>query len=251
MSDDFLIAELRALSAELDVPDPADQRAAVRARLTGSMPHPRRSAPRTRWSSPAMRWLAALLATLVGAVIAVTPARAAVLAAVDGVLRIVGIEVRADSDPAPLPVRPSPLPATGAVTLAAAKGAARFPVRVPGALGVPEKVELADPAPGGEPRVVTMAFRGGAVRFDQFDGRIAPAFLKMSGAAEWTEVGGDAAIWVPGPHAVTYVDRAGAERTETGRLAAPTLIWSSDGVTYRLEGLATVAEARTVASDLR
>jgi hypothetical protein len=50
---------------------------------------------------------------------------------------------------------------------------------------------------------------------------------------------------------VTYVGRDGVERTGTARLAGPTLIWSSGELTYRLEGLADLAEARTVAESLR
>ncbi|MEV6598034.1 hypothetical protein AB0M36_14300 [Actinoplanes sp. NPDC051346] len=238
--DDALIAELRALATELEVPEAADQRAAVRARLAAAPAARRR----------AKRWLIAGVAALAATVAAVSPARAAVVAAVGEVLRVVGIEVRAEPGP-PLPAVPSPLPSPGPVTLAGAKAAAQFPVLVPLALGVPEKVELADPGAGGAPRVVTMTFRGGAVRFDQFDGRVSPAFLKSSSAARWTEVGGDTAIWLPGPHPVTYIDRQGTQRTETARLAAPTLIWSTATVTYRLEGLPTLAEATAVASELR
>ncbi|OJF13572.1 hypothetical protein [Couchioplanes caeruleus] len=236
--DDALIAELRALAADLEVPEAADQRAAVRARLV-ALP-PRR----------ARRWVVAGIAALAGTVVAVSPARAAVVDAVGEALRVVGIEVRAEPGPR-LPSVPSPLPSPGSVTLAGARAAAPFPVLVPAALGVPEKVELADPGPDGAPRVVTMTFRGGAVRFDQFDGRVSPAFLKSSTAAEWSEVGGESAIWLPGPHPVTYVDRQGVQRTETGRLAAPTLIWSAGTVTYRLEGLPTLAEATAVAAELR
>ena len=237
--DDALIAELRALAPLLEVPEAADQRAAVRARLSA---RPARKSRRTRW-------VVAAVTALAGTVIAVSPARAAVVDVVGGVLRIVGIEVRAE--PVPVPARPAPLPSHGVVTLAEARAAARFPVVVPGALGVPEKVELADPDAGGGPRVVSLSFRGGAVRFDQLDGAMSPVFLKSSADAEWTDVGGNVAIWVPGPHPVTYVDRQGEERTETGRLAAPTLIWSAGAVTYRLEGLATLEQARTVAGDLK
>ncbi|UQU64027.1 hypothetical protein COUCH_34475 [Couchioplanes caeruleus] len=235
--DDPLIAELRALDAWLDVPPAADQRAAVRARLT----------PRHR-----ARWIVAGLAALVGAVGVVAPARAAVVEAVGDVLRVVGIEVRQDRTPGALPATPSPLPSARTARLDEAERAALFPVRVPAALGEPDDVQLADPDPAGAPRVVTMTFRGGTVRLDQFDGTISPMFLKATGrGAEWTDVKGEVAIWVPGPHSVTYVDRRGTERTETGRLAAPTLIWSGAGVTYRLEGLSTLAEARAAASDLR
>jgi hypothetical protein len=89
------------------------------------------------------------------------------------------------------------------------------------------------------------------VRLDQFDGTPAPAFFKSASAARWTTVRSEPAIWLAGPHPVTYVGRDRVERTETARLAAPTLIWATGGVTYRLEGLATLAEAEAVALSMR
>jgi hypothetical protein len=99
--------------------------------------------------------------------------------------------------------------------------------------------------------VVTMTYRGGAVRFDQFDGAASPLFLKTATDAQWVGLGADGGIWLPGPHPVTYVGRDGAEHTETARLAGPTLIWVAGAVTYRLEGLPTVAEASAAARSLQ
>jgi hypothetical protein len=236
--DDDLAAELRALGAWLTVPEPADQRAAVRARLT------RRTRRRgLRW------WTASAVAALVGTVAAVAPARAAVVDAVEGLLRVGGIEVRQEPR-TDLPATPSPLPSVRTVALDEARRMARFPVRVPAALGAPEEVVVADPDDTDAPRVVTLTYRGGAVRFDQFDGEASVAFLKAAPDARWIGIGPDSGMWLPGPHPVSYVDRDGAGHTETARLAGPTLIWSSGAVTYRLEGLATSAEAQTVALSL-
>jgi len=237
--EDALVAELRALGDELDVGRAADQRAAVRARLTRPFPARRR----------VRRWILAGAAALVGAVAVVAPARAAVVDAVDGLLRIAGIEVRDEPSTGGLPATPSPLPSLRTADLDEARRVALFPVRVPAELGAPEQVTLADPDAGGAPRVVTMAFRGGAVRFDQFDGVLSPVFLKMAGDAEWVQVG-TGGIWLRGPHPVTYVGRDGTERVETARLAAPTLIWADAGVTYRIEGVRTLAEARRIADSL-
>lgn len=230
---DDLIAELRALGDHLDVAEPADQRAAVRARLARGRP------ARRRWRT----WTAVAVAAVAGAVGAIAPARAAVVDAVSGLLRVAGVEVRTQPTVTGPPLdRPSPLPSVRSVALDDARRAASFPVRVPAALGTPEEVWLAD-----QNRIVTLTYRGGAVRFDQFDGAVSPAFLKQAPAARWVEIGADTGIWLPGPHAVTYVDRDGIERTATARLAGPTLIWSAGQVTYRLEGLATMAEAVEVA----
>jgi hypothetical protein len=242
---DDLAAELRALAAHLDVPEPADQRAAVRARLARpAVTRPAPARPRVR------RWILAGVAALIAVVAGVTPARAAVVDAVGGLLRIAGIEVRREPAPRGLPTQPSALPSTRTDSLDAARRAALFPVRVPATLGAPEQVQLSDPDPAGAPRVVTLTYRGGTVRLDEFDGGVTPSFFKSAPDGRWTEVGTSQGVWLPEPHPVTYVGRDGVERTETARLAGPTLIWSDGQVTYRLEGLKDLEEARAIALSL-
>jgi hypothetical protein len=248
---DDLARELRALATRLDVPDAADQRAAVRARLA-------QPAPRRRWfpavrSRPlsGRRWIVAAVAALIALVAGITPARAAVVDAVGGLLRIAGIEVRREPAPRGLPADPSPLPSVRTGSLETARRVALFPVLVPDKLGPPERVELGDPDPSGAPRVVTLVYRGGTVRLDQFDGGVSPYFFKSAPEAQWIEVAGADGIWLPQPHPVTYVGRDGVERVETARLAGPTLVWTSGKLTYRLEGLAELEEARAVAVSLR
>ncbi|WP_030437278.1 hypothetical protein [Actinoplanes subtropicus] len=232
---DDLIAELRALGDFLDVPPARDQRAAVRAGIA------RRKATR-RWRL----WLIGVLVAVAGAIGGVAPARAAVVSAVDGLLRVAGIAVRTGpAPPVALPAGPSPLPFEQATTLEAARRAAKFPVLVPAALGDPQDVTIADGA-----RVVTFAYRNGRVRLDQCDGTIDPIFFKQAPNAEWVNVGADYGIWLAKPHEVTYVDRAGVERTVTARVAGPTLIWQHNAVTYRLEGIADRDEAIKVGRSL-
>jgi hypothetical protein len=163
------------------------------------------------------------------------------------VLRVAGIEVHLAQPAATRSLPASPLPSVRSVALDAARKQALFPVRVPAALGTPEQVLMADPRPGGAPRVVTLTYRGGAVRFDQFDGALQLTMLKQAPEAHWLQIGADTGLWLPDPHPVTYVDRDGVERTATARLAGPTLIWSAGDVTYRLEGLASQEEAVKVA----
>jgi hypothetical protein len=50
---------------------------------------------------------------------------------------------------------------------------------------------------------------------------------------------------------VIYDDRDGILREASARLAASTLIWESDGITYRVEGDLTEAEAVAIAESLR
>lgn len=245
--DELLAAELRELGRRLDVPEAPDLRVAVRARLTTQPAAVRdRAAIRGR----GRRWLVALVAAVVCGAVAVTPARATVVDAVGGLLRFAGIEVRPQPEPTALPATPSPLPLLRHIGLDEARRLARFPVRVPARLGVPEQVTVADPAPDGAPRVVSLSFRDGAVRLDQFDGQLDPAFTKQAGGAEWVEVDGRSALWFPGPHPVTYQDRTGMERVETARLSGPTLVWMDDTVTFRLEGVSSRDEAVEIAASL-
>ncbi|MFC7528346.1 hypothetical protein [Actinoplanes sp. GCM10030250] len=205
--------------------------------------------------------LAAAVAALIASVTLIAPARAAVGEVIGGLLRVAGVEVRREHSADPLPPSPSPLPSSRSVALAEADRRAAFPVRMPESLGEPEEVQLSDPDQSGAPRVVTMIFRGGTGRFEQFDGSLEPAFFKTAPNAAWVELGSGAdpgsgvwsgAVWLPGPHPVTYVGRDGVTRTETARLAGPTLIWASaDSVTYRLEGIATLEEATEVARSVR
>ena len=242
--DDDLVEELRQLSRVVSVPPAGDQREAVRARL--AQPAPRR--PRVRLC------LAAAMAALIASVALVAPARAAVGEVIGGLLRVAGIEVRREHSTGALPDSPSPLPSTRTGRVDEARRLAKFTVRTPEALGEPEQVLLADPGPDGAPSVVTMVFRGGAVRFDQFDGALDPAFLKMAPDARWVDLGSAVmgAVWLPKPHPVTYTGRDGVARTGTARLAGPTLIWASaDSLTYRLEGFATLEEAAAVARSVR
>jgi hypothetical protein len=239
---DHLEQELRALTAHLDIGAPADQRAAVRARLTAPPPVP--------FLKRAWARLLVLVAVLLAVLVMVEPARAVIVDAVGGILRVAGIEVRREPPPGGLPTTPGPLPSLRTAGLDTAQREALFPVRVPAALGPPGEVQLGDPDPAGAPRVVTLLYAGGTVRLDQFDGGLNPVFFKMAPDARWTTIGTDDGIWVPRPHPVTYVARDGAEHTSTARLAGPTLIWTTGEVTYRLEGVPDLARAREIALSL-
>jgi RNA polymerase sigma factor (sigma-70 family) len=191
--------------------------------------------------------LAAIVAAS-AAIIAVPPARHAVAHVVHSVLRFAGVDIAAA--PIKLPASSHPLPSSGPVTLAQARAAASFPIGVPASLGAPERVETADPAPNGSPRVVSLFWRTGAVRLDEFDGTLDGGFLKSVRDAEWVQIRGEPALWMATPHPLEYVDRAGVAHTETGRMAGPTLLWQSDGVTFRLEGYASREDAIAVASSI-
>ncbi|MEU4400880.1 hypothetical protein [Micromonospora orduensis] len=236
MDDRDLEGELRDLSAWLDTPEAPDVTARVRARLAA----PRRQ----RWRAYAAAALAALLVAVL------PPTRNAVADAVGGLLRFAGVSIAPSSG---LPAgTPSPLPSQRTSALDGARRAVRFPIRVPARLGPPEQVLVADPDATGAHRVATLLYRGGALRIDAFDGRLNLSFHKetVRPDAEWVQVNGDFAVWVGSPHVLSYVDRDGQVRQETFRLAASTLIWQMDGVSYRLEGDLTKLEAIEIATSM-
>ncbi|MQA85498.1 MAG: hypothetical protein GEV03_12930 [Streptosporangiales bacterium] len=230
--DTGLEAELRELGRRLDVPPAPDVADAVRAQLAGpeddAPATPRR--PLTRRPRP--RHLAAAAVVLLAAVVVGTPmGRAAVVE----VLRFAGVEVRQEPRPTPRPTGPGMLPGETRTSLEEARRRAAFPVYVPEALGRPEAVTVSD---GDPPRVVSLLYRDGRVRLDEFDGRPSPYFEKFAGRADakMVRIGDRRALWVRGPHEVVYADRTGRTRTGSARLAANTLVWQTDGVTLRLEG---------------
>ncbi|MFD6563945.1 hypothetical protein [Micromonospora profundi] len=238
---DDLERDLRDLSAWLETPDAPDLTARVRAQLTPPVPR------RRRWR----RYVAVALVAVLVAVL--PPGRAALADAVAGLLRFAGITVATSPAPEPPTGTASPLPAQRTTTaLDEAQRAVRFPIRLPAKLGVPEQVLVADADGAGRYRVATLLYDGGALRVDAFDGRLDVAFHKRvsSPNVEWTQVHGDFAVWVDGPHTLAYVDRAGTVRMSTARLAASTLIWQDRGVSYRLEGDLTRAEAVGIAESL-
>jgi hypothetical protein len=239
LRDDDLARELRDLGTVLVTPPPPDLRDAVRQRLAAGV---RPELPR--------RWLAAAAALVLAVLIAVVPpARTAVAEAATALLRFAGVELDSGADRA-LPASPSPLPSVRTTTLDEARRLARFRVTVPARLGEPETVQLADPDSTGAPRVVTLLYRNGTIRLDQFDGRLEPYFAKQVRGAGlvWMEVGDGPAVWVAEPHPVTYIDRDNVRQVATARLAGSTLIWENSAGSYRLEGAKTVEEAVAIAA---
>ncbi|HEV2780304.1 MAG TPA: hypothetical protein VGX25_13005 [Actinophytocola sp.] len=243
---DVVEVALRDLGAHLAVPEPPDVTDAVLARLDEPPARPRFGQSRL------VKVAAVVLAVLValGALITVSPpVRAAVL----NLLRFAGIELRTDSaPPASLPPSPAPLPNERVVDLPTARQLSRFPVAVAEALGPPERVLLIDGTP---PRMVSLLYRGGTVRLDQFDGTLDLALYKKLVGGEgfdWVQrPGGEPAIWVDRPHEVVYVDRDGHEHVESARLSGRTLIWQAGNVTMRLEGDLSVGEALEIAGSVR
>lgn len=69
---------------------------------------------------------------------------------------------------------------------------------------------------------------------------------------EAVSVEGARGFWIEGgAHALVLVDETGLEREETRRLAANVLLWSSEGIGYRLETTGNLASALAMAESLR
>ena len=239
MSEHAVEVALRDLGAHLDVPEAPDLTRAVLARL--DEPEPRRH---SRLLTVAAAVVAVVIA--LGVLITVSPP---VRAAVAHLLRFAGIELSSDTV-VPLPATPAPLPGERSADLPTAQQLAEFRVVVPERLGQPEGVRLIDGTP---PRVVSLLYRGGTVRLDEFDGTADLTFFKKvaQGSFEYVMVGEYQGVWVDGPHPLVYQDRQGNYRTESARLAGRTLIWQRGDVTLRLEGDFTQAQALEIARSVR
>jgi hypothetical protein len=245
VSDDLRLERaLRELGAELAIPPAPALVPAVSRRLRDEQ----RPRPRPFWRRPAVLALA-VLAAVVAATLAVEPARTALF----DLFRIGGVSVeRVDELPEVDPH--APLGLGRRVTMAEARRAVRYRV-----LALPE----------GEPDAVYLSrgIAGGAVSqlygdddevrllLTQFRGSIEPDFVKkMSAGSEFTvaDVRGQQAYWLSGaPHAVMFRDERGVMRTDQYRLAGNVLLWVENGVTFRLEGRMTRAEALRLANSLR
>lgn len=245
---DQLEAELRALGRTLVVDPPPDD--LVERVLTRLPPQRRRRKP-LAWLTARRRRLVAVIIAVVILGLGLTPP---VRAAVVEWLRIGGVLIRTEppvSGPSPTP---QPPPRTGqTVTLAEARGLVNFPVGVPAALGMPERIAVS-----ADRRVVSMDWGVGTsqLHLDQFDGQLSWMFLKRAREPfTVTAVDGRDAVWFPTAHEISYLDRDGQERTEQSRIAGPCLVWerSANGalVTARLEGNLGQAEAVRVAKSMR
>jgi RNA polymerase sigma factor (sigma-70 family) len=198
------------------------------------------------------RFGVAIAVAVAAGVIAVVPdTRQAVADVVSHILRFAGVEIHTDGSrpPTGLP-SVAPLPSTQAVSLEQARRLARFPVGVPASLGAPEAVSVSDPAPDGSPRVVTLLYRGGSVRIDEYNGWFDLSFVKTARDVAFVEVRGTSAVWLDDVHVLSYTDRTGGAQPSTIRLSGPTLLWQNGEVGYRIEGLPTSADAIAVAESI-
>ena len=241
-------SDLVQLGTTIVVPEPLSPAAvasAVTARLTepGSAPAP--EPDRSAVAKPRRRGL--LVAATVATLLAGLTLSPAVRAAAGDLLRFAGVEVTWGQPDAPLTPESS-LPSAVVTDLASARRAADFTVGVPAVLGDPVRVLVAD---GG--RVVSLLYDPGAapIRLDEFDGTLEPVFVKQATDVLLVPVAAGEGLWFDEPHDVVYVTGEGEIFEESARLTGQTLMWQTDaGVTLRLEGDLTLAEAQAIADSI-
>jgi hypothetical protein len=201
---------------------------------------------------------AAVLVVVTTGVVAIAPARHAVA----DWLGIGAVEIRRSgrspaSGPAPSHAVPgatgSARSANAAARLEAARKAVQFPIATPtvAAAGAPAGVEVDRRVPGG---LVALTYEQFTVVEIATDPTQPPPLRKLvadAASVQDVTVSGQAGVWIPSIHQIGYNDRAGGFRTDTVRRSGPVLMWQRAGVTYRIEGLRTLAAAQTVAASLR
>jgi hypothetical protein len=188
-------------------------------RKFGASPVPGRGHGRRRRATrPALAAAAAGLAIA----LAVTPPVRAAVADLFGII----VQPAAPAESEPVPGAESDL------SLEDASEIISFEPVLPEALGAPEGVDV---SPDG--RVLSMSWSDadGIVRLDQFEGDLAPAFVKYADAED-LDLDGHPAIWFDGPHPLVALDPDGRLYAESARSAGPTLVWQVDDITLRLEG---------------
>lgn len=210
---------------------------------TGRVAQLRQAAGRVarRWGTGRGRRIAVVAVAVLVALGLTAPVRAAV----GEWLGIGAVAVR------PGPSQPSasaPPSAPAGLSLdAAAERTGLTPV-VPPVLGPPDGVEVSS-----DDRVLSLTWGSGVgtVRLDQVADPLSPVYLKTavlgSTAATLTVAGRDA-WWFGVPHDLVLLAPDGSERTESARIAGPTLVWVDDGVTFRLEGAGDRGRAIEIAA---
>ena len=241
MSATALEAQLVELGRSLDVPEPPDLAPAVMARIA---PRHVRAMPRRLVLAVALAVLAAL-----GATLAIPPARSAFLR----ILHIGGEEIHIVEKLPPVKPQLNLEVALGPrVTLAEAQRRVPFRIR--------ELDEKAD-AVFFSVQTRTVWFLYGSAQHvrllvAQTPGSVDAGLLFKKMAAEGTRIDevtveGELGAFLSGkPHFVMLLNDQGQPVGDSVRLARDVLIWSKDGVAYRIEGDLTKERALELAAEL-
>jgi hypothetical protein len=241
---------LQKVAAQFPYPPTPDIAQAVRLRL-GQQPAYRRSYR--------LAWFAAVVVVFLAALLAVPPVRAQLAEWIQvGVVRIFLGGATPTPEPTTLP-RPTPtllpslLDLDGETTLDTARQLAGFPVPLPSYppdLGLPDHVFLqqmdapfvilvwGDKQHPGKVALSLQIFTPGSVAAEKWS----PTTITQ------TTVNGNDAAWVTGP----YLLRLRNGNFDLRRLVeGNVLVWTQDGLTYRLETASSLEEAVKIAESIR
>jgi hypothetical protein len=242
----------------------------------------RMSPPRSRSRRVRLAWTALALLLLAVSLLGIPGVRAAVLEFFQaGAIRILPVQATPSPTGTAIPIeggalspaqteRAAPLSLTltpnlslldlaGATTWESAQESASFSLRLPAYppdLGPPDEVyQQRLPDPGMEDQQVFILVwrdpqRPEGVRLALY--QIAASYYGLKSAfmsaIDQTEVGGEPAYWISEPHRI---------RLSSGEVRAwlfvpgDVLVWARGGITYRLEGAASMAEAVRIAESLQ
>jgi hypothetical protein len=219
--------ELRGLP--IDFPPEPDLTAGVRERLE----RPRSRRP---WLVLAVAGVAA-----VGALLAIPQTRAAIF----DLLHIGGVEVQRVATQPQAPARTADL--GNEVDVDEARDSVDFPLVAPDS-GFTAYYDGS--VPGG---MVNMTWNGYVL--SQWHGDQLTFAQKQVGPSSRTvslSVNGVPGLWITGArHEIVYRDETGQVDAKTRRLVGNVLLWDKDGITYRLEGAKTRAQAVAAVRNLR
>jgi hypothetical protein len=255
------------LAQQLDVPPPPDYVARVRELLVsgpaGSQPSAWRRpfGPTSPWRRVAMATIVLLLALTV--VLSVPATRAAV-ADLFG-FSSVSVRTVPSTAASPRATMDARLDLGEPATLDEARRQVAFAVSVPSApgLGSPdavyvrrarglESVSLVYRPSTGLPAVDDASV---GLLVSEYSGTAEPYFEKLIDAGEpVTQVTVDGqwpGLYFSSPHQILVRSPDGLVHEDGPRLAAPTLVWVRDGVTYRLEAAVDLEQALAVASSMQ
>jgi hypothetical protein len=230
---------LRDLGREVELPATPDLAGPVARRLRAeSAPRP----PRLSWlRGRPLALAAAVLVAALGAALAVPQTRAAIL----DLLGLDGVEIERVQTLPEAPERDQDVPGAP-VSLDEARQAAAFELRIPDDY---DAIYLDRTFEGG---LVSFASEDPRLVLTQFLGTSTPYVEKSAGPGtriDQVSVGGEIGYWLAGRrHVVVFQDATGAIRER--RVAGNVLLWEREGVTFRLEGARTKAQALELAADL-
>ena len=231
---------LRALRHELDFPPQRDLAPAVMARLSPSRTRP------FPWRRAAVLALA-LVAIAVGAAFAVPQARSAILRFFH-----IGGETIVRVETLPPAVERSRAAGFGSpLSRAKAEQTLGFRLMLPPLHGKgPDRVYVLGDSVG----TVILRSHGRLVLLSEFSSAGDIGLKKLVAnqtSVQWVRVDGRDAAWIRGTHTLTYFDRQLGFREQTIRIRGNVLVWTRGGLTLRLEGSLTRAQAIALARSIR